>query len=156
MQIFGVPTSADPTSYEGKAGMVAWHDDIYATADSLGVCKFITHGFNSPKLLGYDHFVELISSVEGLNFTVDELRQVGKRVIDLERQINLEIGRTRADDTLPKRYFDDPMPARATKGHHIDRVKFQKMLDEYYEARGWNNAGQVPATRVAELDALGE
>ncbi|MBI5349489.1 MAG: aldehyde ferredoxin oxidoreductase C-terminal domain-containing protein, partial [Chloroflexi bacterium] len=108
MKIFGVPTSSDPTSYEGKAGMVAWHDDIYAVADSLGICKFITHGFNSPKLLGYDHFVDLIQSVEGMSFSEDELRQAGKRVIDIERQINLEIGRTRADDTLPKRYFDDP------------------------------------------------
>ncbi|MEK7440452.1 MAG: aldehyde ferredoxin oxidoreductase family protein [Chloroflexota bacterium] len=154
MKIFGVPTSSDPTSYEGKAGMVAWHDDIYAVADSLGICKFITHGFNSPKLLGYDHFVELIQSVAGLNFSEEELRGVGKRVIDIERQINLEIGRTRADDTLPKRYFDDPMPSRATKGHHIDREKFQKMLDEYYEARGWNNEGHLSQERLAELDAF--
>jgi aldehyde:ferredoxin oxidoreductase len=155
MKIFGVPTSADPTSYEGKAGMVAWHDDIYAVADSLGVCKFITHGFNSPKLLGYDHFVELVRSVEGLEFAETELREAGRRVIDLERQINLEFGRTRADDTLPKRYFDDPMPGRVTKGHHIDREKFQKMLDEYYAARGWNNEGHLSAGRLAELDALG-
>jgi len=154
MKIFGVPTSSDPTSYEGKAGMVAWHDDIYAVADSLGICKFITHGFNSPKLLGYDHFVELIQSVAGLNFSEEELRGVGKRVIDIERQINLEIGRTRADDTLPKRYFDDPMPTRATKGHHIDREKFQKMLDEYYEARGWDNEGHLSKERLAELDAF--
>ncbi len=154
MKIFGVETSADPTSYEGKAGMVAWHDDIYAVADSLGVCKFITHGFNSPKLLGYDHFVELVRSVEGVEFAETELREVGRRVIDLERQINLEFGRTRADDTLPKRYFDDPMPGRVTKGHHIDREKFQKMLDEYYAARGWDNEGHLPAGRLAELDTL--
>jgi aldehyde:ferredoxin oxidoreductase len=79
---------------------------------------------------------------------------VGRRVIDLERQINLEFGRTRADDTLPKRYFDDPMPGRVTKGHHIDRQKFQKMLDEYYAARGWDNEGHLSAERLAELDAL--
>ncbi len=155
MKIFGVETSADPTSYEGKAGMVAWHDDIYAVADCLGICKFVTHGFNSPHLLGYDHFVELVKSVEGIDFTETELREVGKRVIDLERQINLEFGRTRADDTLPKRYFDDPMPARATKGHHIDREKFQVMLDEYYAARGWSAVeGHLPIERLAELDAI--
>lgn len=154
MKTFGVETSADPTSYEGKAGMVAWHDDIYAVADSLGVCKFITHGFNSPKLLGYDHFVELTRPATGLEFAETELREVGRRVIDLERQINLEFGRSRADDTLPKRYFDDPMPGRATKGHHIDREKFQKMLDEYYAARGWDSEGHLPESRLAELDAL--
>ncbi|MBI5829043.1 MAG: aldehyde:ferredoxin oxidoreductase, partial [Chloroflexi bacterium] len=154
MKIFGVETSADPTSYEGKAGMVAWHDDIYAVADCLGVCKFITHGFNSPKLLGYDHFVELIRPATGLEFAETELREVGRRVIDLERQINLEFGRARADDTLPKRYFDDPMPGRATKGHHIDREKFQGMLDEYYVARGWDEQGNLPEARLNELNEL--
>src|SRR4030067_784790 len=29
MRIFGVPTSADPTSYEGKAGVGAGHDALY-------------------------------------------------------------------------------------------------------------------------------
>ncbi len=154
MKIFGVETSADPTSYEGKAGMVAWHDDIYAVADSLGICKFITHGFNSPHLLGYDHFVELVRSVAGIDVTETELREVGRRVIDLERQINLEFGRTRADDTLPKRYFDDPMPGRATKGHHIDRDKFARMIDEYYAARGWDSEGRLPKERVRELEGL--
>jgi aldehyde:ferredoxin oxidoreductase len=154
MKIFGVPTSADPTSYEGKAGMVAWHDDIYAVADCLGVCKFVTHGFNSPHLLGYDHFVELVRSVEGMDFSEDELREAGRRVIDLERLINLEFGRSRADDTLPKRYFDEPMPGRATKGHRIDRDKFAQMLDEYYAARGWDDQGRPPVARVAELEAI--
>ena len=154
LKIFGVETSADPTVYAGKAGMVAWHDDIYAVTDSLGLCKFVTHGFNSPHLLGYGHFNELIRAATGLEFSEAELREVGRRVIDLERQINLEFGRTRADDTLPKRYFDDPMPARATKGHHIEREKFQMMLDEYYAARGWDDAGHLPPARLAELNQL--
>lgn len=154
MKIFGVETSADPTAYEGKAGMVAWHDDIYAVADCLGLCKFVTHGFNSPHLLGYEHFADLIRAAVGLPFTKRELREVGRRVIDLERQINLEFGRTRADDTLPKRYFDDPLPGRATKGHHIDREKFQAMLDDYYTAREWNADGHLPQARLTELNRL--
>jgi aldehyde:ferredoxin oxidoreductase len=154
MKIFGVETSSDPTSYEGKAGMVAWHDDIYAVTDCLGICKFVTHGFNSPHLLGYGHFTGLVRTVAGLDLSEAELREVGRRVVDLERLINLELGRTRADDTLPKRYFDDPMPGRATQGHRIERDKFEKMLDEYYAARGWDAAGRLPQARVRELDAL--
>jgi len=153
-QIFGVETSADPTAYEGKAGMVAWHDDMYAVADCLGVCKFVTHGFNSPHLLGYAHFSELIGAYCGMTISEDDMRQAGRRVIDLERMLNLQFGRTRSDDTLPKRYFDDPMPARATKGHHIDRGKFETMLDEYYEARGWDHEGKLIPDRQAELEAL--
>jgi aldehyde:ferredoxin oxidoreductase len=153
-KIFGVETSSDPTSYEGKAGMVAWHDDIYAVVDSLGICKFVTHGFNSPNLLGYEHFSELVQSVTGLSLSTDELREAGRRVIDLERHLNLEFGLTRADDTLPKRYFDEPMPARVTKGHFIDREKFEKMLDEYYASRGWDSMGHLPENRQREFREL--
>ena len=153
-RIFGFETSRDPTAYEGKARMVAWHDDIYAVADCLGICKFVTHGFNSPHLLGYEHFAELIKAAVGLEFSPQELRAVGQRVIDLERYLNLAFGRTRADDTLPKRYFDDPLPARAAKGHRIERQKFEQMLDEYYQARGWDPQGRLPPQRVRELEEL--
>lgn len=153
-KIFGVETSPDPTSYDGKAGMVAWHDDIYAVADSVGICKFVTHGFNSPHLLGYDHFSSLIEAATGLRFEENELREAGRNVIDLERLINLELGRSKLDDTLPKRYFDDPMPARVTKGHKIDRDKFATMLEEYYQARGWDQEGRLSPERLEELEAL--
>lgn len=155
-KVFGIETNADPTAYDGKAGMVAWHDDIFALVDSVGVCKFVTRGFNSPNLLGYEHFVDLIRAATGLGFSTDELREVGRRVIDIERLLNLEFGRTRDDDTLPKRYFDEPMPARATKGHRIEHDKFTMMLDEYYTARGWDIEGHLPPARRAELDALVE
>jgi len=150
--IFGFETGGDPTAYEGKARMVAWHDDIYAVADCLGICRFVTHGFNSPQLLGYEQFADLIQAASGLQLTKDEIREVGRRVVDLERWLNLQFSRTRADDTLPKRYFDDPMPARATKGHRIERQPFEAMLDEYYPARGWDEQGQLCPERAAELE----
>lgn len=153
-EIFGFETSADPTAYEGKAQMVAWHDDIYAVADCLGICRFVTHGFNSPHLLGYSHFAELVHSATGLDLKPEEIQEIGRRVVDLERLINLEFGRTRADDALPKRYFDDPLPARATKGHRIERQAFEGMLDEYYAARGWDSDGTLSPERLAEIEAL--
>ena len=150
-QVFGFATSADPTSYEGKAAMVAWHDDIYAVVDSLGICKFVTRGFNSPHLLGYEELAALTQAASGLGLGPDDLRDAGRRVIDLERWLNLAFGRTRADDTLPRRYFDEPMPARITRGHRIERDKFGQMLDEYYTVRGWDDAGRLTQEREAEL-----
>ncbi len=154
LEVFGVETNPDPTAYEGKAAMVAWHDDIYALVDCLGLCRFITRGFNSPHLLGYEQFGELVRAATGLEFNPTELRAVGGRVIDLERLLNLELGRTRADDTLPKRYFDEPMPARITKGHHVERDKFELMLDQYYAARGWDQQGYISPVQAAELETL--
>jgi aldehyde:ferredoxin oxidoreductase len=153
-KIYGRANHPDPTSYYDKGLIVAWSEDIFAVTDCLGICKFVTHGFNSPHLLGYEHFCELIAAVTGLKYTPDALRQIGKRVNDTERLINSDFGMTRNDDTLPKRYFNDPMPARRTKGHRIDREHFESMLDEYYTERGWDSEGRVPRKRGHAIDRL--
>lgn len=153
-RIYGRVNHPDPSGYKDKGLIVAWSDDIYAIADSLGICRFVTQGFNSPNLLGYDHFCDLIAAATGMEYTPETLRQVGRRVLDTERLINADFGLTRADDTLPKRYFDDPMPARMTEGHHVDRRLFEEMLDEYYAERGWDADGCLPSERQAEIDQL--
>lgn len=153
-RIYGRTNDPDPTGYKDKGLIVAWSDDIYAVADSLGVCKFVTRGFNSPHLLGYEHFCELIAAATGLEYTPETLRKVGRNVLDTERLINIDLGLTRADDTLPKRYFDDPMPAHKTKGHHVDRVQFQRMLDEYYAERGWDMQGCLSSHQAETIEEL--
>lgn len=153
-RVYGRATDADPTGYKDKGLIVAWSDDIYAVSDCLGICRFVTRGFNSPHLLGYQEFADLVAASMGKEFNPRTLREVGRRVLDTERMINADFGLTRADDTLPKRYFDDPMPARKTKGHHIDREKFKLMLDEYYTERGWDRNGRVPSEREQDVERL--
>jgi aldehyde:ferredoxin oxidoreductase len=128
--IYGSDVDDDPRSYKTKEIVVATHENIYAVIDSLGICKFICHGFNSPKLLKYEHFSQLLD----------------KTFINRE-------GIRRPDDTLPRRYFEEPLPHGVAKGHHIDREKFFEMLDGYYRLRGWDEKGVVPSERVAELVA---
>lgn len=142
-QIYQEEIDPDPTSYETKEHLVAFHEDIYAVIDCLGICKFVCHGFNSPKLLKYEHFKDLIALATGLDFSEDNLRNVGKRVVQTERQINVSLGISRKDDCVPKRYFDEPMPLRPeiSQGHFIDREKFNEMLSRYYALRGWDENG---------------
>ncbi|MHA2366058.1 MAG: aldehyde ferredoxin oxidoreductase family protein, partial [Candidatus Hodarchaeales archaeon] len=111
------------TSYQTKEYMVYFSENIFAVEDCLGLCRFICQGFNSPNLLGYEHFSELIKLATGLNYSPTELEQVGKEVINLERWINYQIfGIGFEGDTLPNRYFDDPMsvPDKPTTGEYID------------------------------------
>jgi aldehyde:ferredoxin oxidoreductase len=75
-------------------------------------------------------------------------------VIDIERLFNTNHGLTKAHDTLPKRYFDDPSPLKIAKGHHIDREEFAKALDRFYEVRGWSVEGRVSEKRIEELNRL--
>jgi aldehyde:ferredoxin oxidoreductase len=146
--------SPDPTSYEGKEKTVYFSENIFATIDALGMCKFICHGFNSPHFVDYTWMRRLIYCALDWKFSDKAIREVGPRIIDLERIFNLRQGLTRAHDTLPRRYFDDPAPLKLAKGHHIDRKAFDKLLDKYYALRGWTNKGKVKPGRMKELENL--
>jgi len=75
--------------------------------------------------------------------------------VDLERLINYRVkGIDRKDDTLPARYFDEPMPSARAKGSFIDRRGFDQMLDDYYLLRGWDHDGRLTPARVQELENL--
>lgn len=153
-RIYGKGVPGDPTSYKGKEKTVYFSDNIFAAIDSLGICKFICHGFNSPHFVDYTWMKKLIHCASDWTFKEKDIQEVGKRIIDIERMFNNREGISRKDDTLPKRYFDDPMPLKIAKGHRIDRKEFDNLLSRYYKLRGWDNDGQVKKERVKELEAL--
>ncbi|UCG44755.1 MAG: aldehyde ferredoxin oxidoreductase family protein [Candidatus Bathyarchaeota archaeon] len=149
-EIYGVPVSADYTSYEGKAHMVAWQERLYAVTDSIGICKFQTVfcSVNAPK---WDEFSKLIYLTTDLQLSEDQLMQVGERIYTIERLFNLREGFSRKDDWLPDRYFDEatPIGLPIAKGKKINRERFKKMLDEYYLLHGWDENG-VPKKETLE------
>ena len=154
-KIYGKGVVLDPTSYDGKALVVTWSERIFATIDCLEMCKFICHGFNSPHYVDYKWMKELLYCVTGWEMTEDEIAERGRRTVDLERIFNMKQGMTEADDTLPRRYFDDPSVLRTAKGHHIDREKFAKMKAEFYAMHNWTpGEGKVPEARQKELEAF--
>ncbi|MFQ5915713.1 MAG: aldehyde ferredoxin oxidoreductase family protein [Nitrospinota bacterium] len=153
-KLYGQEVDPDFTRYETREIPVAWSDDIYAVNDAVGSCRFVTHGFNSPRMFDYEHYVQMIRDVTGLEFTEEELREIGRRIIDLERFINMREGITRDDDTLPKKYFDEGLPLKEYKGHRIDREEFEKMKTRYYRLRGWSDEGVPPDSRKEEFEEL--
>lgn len=144
----------DPTVFDEKEKAIYFSDNIFSVVDSLGVCKFICHGFNSPHFLDYSHFKDLIYDVTGWEIDENELKEIGCRIIDMERLFNMKQGLTMDDDTLPKRYFDDPMPLKIAKGHHIDREQFKQAIDRYYKLRGWTEDGKLKPERIKELESI--
>ncbi|MBT3255001.1 MAG: aldehyde ferredoxin oxidoreductase family protein [Deltaproteobacteria bacterium] len=153
-KVYGVSIEGDPTAYETKEKVVEFSETVYAVCDCLGICRFVCHGWNSPKLLGFKHFSEMMKLAVGLELNPDQMREIGRRVIDLERMINQREGLSRMDDTLPGRYFDDPMPSGHTKGHKIDRERFEDLLDHYYQVKGWDNEGNLMPERKAEIQEI--
>jgi len=67
-----------------------------------------------------------------------QLRKISSTIQNETRRFNLREGITSKDDTLPKRFFDEPLGKdRKT----IRREELQGMLQDYYALRGWNAEG---------------
>ena len=134
---FGTEKAVDPRATEGKAEMLAYYEDLLAVGDSLGVCNFFTG--ESCSALGFEELSKLLRAATGLGLSPGELRRCGERIINLERLFNIREGLTRRDDTIPPRLVTTDEMEQERVARDLSR-----MLDEYYERRGWDADSGIP------------
>jgi aldehyde:ferredoxin oxidoreductase len=149
-KIYGGPVSSQFSSYSGKGRMVWWHELFNAVCDSFGFCRFLTI-FSSPHAPQYQQFSKLTALSTGLVFTPKELGTIGERIYTLERMMLVKDGMSRKDDTLPKRYFEEPIPEGPARGAVILEKEFNEMLDEYYRLHGWDKNGVPKKETIRRL-----
>jgi aldehyde:ferredoxin oxidoreductase len=153
-RLYGGPVSAEPNSYVGKETAVRACENTYAVGDSVGMCRFTTKLFNSPSLPGFEQFAPQLSNVTGLAFAEEDLSRIGLNIMGLERMINARLGLTRRDDTLPDRWFDEPVTVGTYAGEKIDRTEFDAMLSRFYAVSSLNADGHPAGDLKTRLDAL--
>ncbi|MBF8253409.1 MAG: aldehyde:ferredoxin oxidoreductase [Deltaproteobacteria bacterium] len=86
---------------------------------------------------------EMLRAVTGLETSTHELWRFGERRLHLMRVYNLREGLTAADDTLPARFFDDPIHKSGRfDGKRLDREQFVSAVRTYYHMMGWDDAGR--------------
>jgi aldehyde:ferredoxin oxidoreductase len=153
-RLYGGPVSASPTSYQDKERAVRVCENIFGVGDAVGMCRFTTQLFNSPSLPGLDQFAAQIGNVTGLGFETSELDRVGLNIMGVERLINRRLGVTRKDDTLPERWFEEPVTVGAYAGERIDRAEFDAMLSRFYALSNLTEEGVPQDTWRRELEAL--
>jgi aldehyde:ferredoxin oxidoreductase len=137
------PEEFDPHDSSGKGRLAVDFQNYMATYNPLGICKFIAKGKVGPQ-----HVTDLVNTALDWNWSADDLLQTGERLFNLKRLINLRLGVTRTDDTLPQRLLAEPRPSGGAAGVLPD---LDPMLEEYYRARGWTQAGVPTAERLAAL-----
>jgi aldehyde:ferredoxin oxidoreductase len=130
-------------SDETTVRMVIAFQDFMAVYNPLGLCKFIIKGKIDPAWTA-----ELVNGATGWEWTADDVTHVGERLFNLKRLINLRLGITRADDTLPRRFLAEPRPSGTAAGVLPD---LDRMLPLYYELRGWDAEGRPTRGRLGEL-----
>ena len=69
---------------------------------------------------------------------------------NLERVFNIREGFSRKDDTLPERLVKETPGSGPVKGQVFE---LDELLDQYYEARGWNKETGIP--EKSKLEELG-
>ena len=88
------------------------------------------------------YYTKALAMVTGMKMNVGVLKEIGERGYNLERLLNIRLGLTGADDTLPKRLTDEPQ----IPGNEKSRVPLQPMKKAYYKIRGWDANG-VPTEK---------
>jgi len=141
-------------SYENKARLVAYQENFKAVIDSLGLCLMVTQTQN-PNLINYEDISQILSAATGWDVRVAELVEIGERIHNVEKAFNARAGMARRDDYPPWRFFE-PIPSGPSRGESLDRKRFEKLLDEYYRARGWDVTSGLPSKSKLETLGLSE
>jgi aldehyde:ferredoxin oxidoreductase len=141
----GYPQALDRFEQKGKGKSTALVQNYAELFNSLKVCQIAMRVYDVPILL------ELTNYVTGWNMDAAEFLMIGERSLNVKRLLNISCGLTRADDTLPQRFEHEPFPTGGAAGRVPD---LPKMLDEYYEFRGWGNDGVPSQSKLQELGLL--
>jgi len=122
----------DPDQIEGKADMLVEWEDRLIIFDSLVLCRFYRD------LYQWDRLATMIKGTTGLELSTAEMRTIAGGISDNTRRFNLREGLTALDDQLPSRFYRETLPET---GKTITRDQMNRLLADYYCARGWNADG---------------
>jgi aldehyde:ferredoxin oxidoreductase len=146
-EMFGVPEATLRLADKGKGKLISFFEDWNAVIDALEPCKNI---MQNMEILKFDLASKVIEATTGMVMTPAEVRLVGARIVNIERAFNVREGMRRRDDSLPRRFREEPLTEGASSGTVFDQ---EPMLDEYYTERGWDLKTGVP--RRETLEGLG-
>lgn len=142
------PRVLDLDDESTKPALVAFGEDYCAVSDAVGVCKFTT---TEMYALDPSDLANAISCL-GRALSGEELLEVGERIVNLERLLNVRFGPDGTADELPRRFVDEPIDVARGASSTEHRVRsLPAMLAAYYARRGWGSDGVPRAETVARL-----
>ena len=129
-----------------RGHIAAASEDFAAALDSLIWCKFLRRAFDDF----WEESANVYRMVTGWDdFDSAELRRAASHIADLKKAYNQRWGWRRSDDTLPPRILNEPLTDGVAAGVGLTASELDKMIADYYVARGWSEAGQVDAATLA-------
>lgn len=120
-----------PEKIEGKAEMLIDYEDRLNIFDTLVLCRFYRD------LYSWEELENVLSLVTGEDGAKSQLRKRAAHIVDMTRRFNIREGLTPADDRLPKRFHQEPLP----EGGALAAEEMEQLLSDYYRLRGWDSLG---------------
>jgi len=152
---WGIPDEAikrifTPTDYAGKFNVgryTRYMEDAMVMKNSLGSCSM----YSAFGLVFCDDLAELYSAATGIEVKPIDLMLGGERGFTLKKLLNVKEGFTRKDDKVPElwlRPMDSPEGRIETMDYFKTKVikgnNKKKILDDYYDERGWDKERGIP------------
>ncbi len=164
----------NPFTHRAKAEYVRFFESLTATINSLQVCQFTMFAYvlespiskytpdvslkmtmqNLPKLaiplIDFGLYRDLWSSVTGIDISKKEFLKAGDRIHVLERYLNCREGIDSTQDTLPKRFLEEPLKSTDKQ----KSIPLKKMLKQYYKLRGYDENGKPREDTLKKLNII--
>jgi len=101
--------------------------------------------------LAYAQVIEAATGMERFSSS-EKLLAIGEKVNNLVRGFNIREVLTKELDTLPARFFKEPLGEGPCQGRVAD---LGQLLEEYYLVRGWSVDGRPTDQKLKELSIHG-
>jgi len=133
-----------------KAAKVIELQHIRPLFDCLGACRLQWVELN----LNLDYYAQILQALTGEERSWDDLLKISERVWNLTRAYWAreveDFGR--AWDSPPPRTWKEKVTTGPTQGSSVSWEDNQKLLDMYYEQRGWDKNGIPTRAKLTEMD----
>ncbi len=135
------------STWEGKALYCKWLQDLYQVQNALGM------DMSGRLAIGPTYLARLYSSYTGLYTTPEDIMRSGERIFNLFKAYAAREGQSRKDDNVAERFYKEPVPDGPREGAILSKETINRVLDEYYEVRGWDKNTGIPTRE--KLNDLG-
>ena len=120
--ILSVGGRVDPLKTEGQIELSRNLQIATAAIDALGFCLFVAFSIlDKPESL--DDIAKMVNAQHGLNWEVNDIMELGKKILRTELEFNRRAGFTSADDRLPEFFREEKLSPHDT----IDDIKPEEL-----------------------------
>jgi len=145
---FGTAEAGIASSYK-KAPLVVYSQNLCTLTDCLELCKYNTEF--QGEAINIEDLAALFSLATGVEMDEKAMSTAAERIYTLEKAFLVREGMDRKDDIVGGKWGSEPIVGGPSAGERIDPKKFDKLLDEYYQLRGWDSMGIPTASTLSAL-----